>query len=114
MLAKVWNASKRHQQLLQLAHLLHGAVDEGAVRRQIDQEPDPADRLAICGAEPRLGGAGAAQDKRVVQNPGIGQLPCLQCLQRLVHAMKGYSYLAVDLWRRYPLTEDLVDVAHDF
>jgi len=51
MLAEVWNTTKRHQQLLQLAHLLHGAVDEGAVRRQIDEKLDPADRLAICGAE---------------------------------------------------------------
>lgn len=39
MLAKVWDAAERHQQLLQLAHLLHGAVDEGAVRREIDQNP---------------------------------------------------------------------------
>lgn len=47
MLAKMGDAAKRCQQLLQLAHLLHGAVDEGAVRRQIDQKTDPADRLAM-------------------------------------------------------------------
>ena len=112
VLAKMRRTAERHQQLLQLAHLLHGAAHEGAVRRQIDQEPYPAHRLAIGGAKPGLGGAGAAQYEGVMQRSRVALLPVLQDLERLLHPLEGHSHLAVDLGRRYPLAEDLVDVAH--
>ncbi|MNH12204.1 hypothetical protein D3C79_717390 [compost metagenome] len=47
-----------------------------------------------------------------MQRPRVTLLPVLQDRQRLLHALERHRHLAVDLGRRYPLAEDLVDVAH--